>query len=56
MSFRFLGVVQKVFNEKGKLIEKYNVVDGTAGGGGEYKAVDGFGWTNGVVQRLLLKK
>jgi hypothetical protein len=30
------------------------VIDiGRSGGGGEYPAQDGFGWTNGVTKRLL---
>lgn len=37
----------------GKLVEKYNVEAQTAGGGGEYPTQDGFGWTNGVLARLL---
>ena len=40
---------QKVFNETGKMLEKYDVVEsGKLGGGGEYPVQDGFGWTNGV--------
>jgi alpha,alpha-trehalase len=35
-------------------LEKYNVVDiDLATGGGEYPVQDGFGWTNGVLLRLL---
>ena len=38
-----------------KLIEKYHIADGVPreGGGGEYPLQDGFGWTNGVVRRLI---
>jgi len=44
----------KVYNETGKLVEKYNVVDiNAAGGGGEYPLQDGFGWTNGVLSDLF---
>ena len=44
----------KVFNETGKLMEKYNVLDtGLTAGGGEYPLQDGFGWTNGVLLYLL---
>jgi alpha,alpha-trehalase len=44
----------KVFNDTGKLMEKYNVVDtGLKAGGGEYPLQDGFGWTNGVLLNLL---
>ncbi|HVW14424.1 MAG TPA: alpha,alpha-trehalase TreA, partial [Mucilaginibacter sp.] len=43
-----------VFNETGKLMEKYNVIDtGVKAGGGEYPLQDGFGWTNGVLLDLL---
>jgi alpha,alpha-trehalase len=46
--------VERVFKETGKLTEKYNVVDISAGGagGGEYPNQDGFGWTNGVYQKF----
>lgn len=43
----------EVFRETGKLVEKYNVVEGVGGSGGEYPNQDGFGWTNGVLLRLL---
>ncbi|MBC7175062.1 MAG: hypothetical protein H5U34_02340, partial [Klebsiella pneumoniae] len=38
-----------------KLIEKYHIATGVPheGGGGEYPLQDGFGWTNGVVRRLI---
>jgi alpha,alpha-trehalase len=51
---RFLASVEKVYAGEHKLVEKY-VVDGSggAGGGGEYPLQDGFGWTNGVVLRML---
>ena len=43
-----------VFNDTGKLMEKYNVVDtDVKAGGGEYPLQDGFGWTNGVLLNLL---
>ncbi len=43
----------KVYLETGKMMEKYNVVDlDKPGGGGEYDAQDGFGWTNGVFLSL----
>jgi alpha,alpha-trehalase len=41
--------VETVFKEKGKITEKYNVVDMlNNAGGGEYPNQLGFGWTNGV--------
>ncbi len=51
---RWLATNQKVFSEAGKMVEKYNVVDGDGlGGGGEYPLQDGFGWTNGVAEALI---
>ena len=41
------------YSKTGKLVEKYNVVSGTKGQGGEYPGQDGFGWTNGVLQSLM---
>ena len=42
------------FETTGQLLEKYDVETiGHAGGGGEYDVQDGFGWTNGVLLRLL---
>lgn len=50
---RWLALNKKVFQQEGKMMEKYNVVDTTLpGGGGEYKNQDGFGWTNGVALGL----
>ena len=40
---------ERVYENTGKMMEKYNVVNtGLTAGGGEYPAQDGFGWTNGV--------
>ena len=51
---RWIKTNMKVFNEKRKLVEKYNVVNSKQlGGGGEYPLQDGFGWTNGVLAALL---
>lgn len=51
---RWIQTNLKVYKEKGKLVEKYNVVDPSmSAGGGEYELQDGFGWTNGVLQKLL---
>jgi len=50
---RWLELVSSVYAETGKLLEKYNVVTLTSGGGGEYPLQDGFGWTNGVTTALL---
>jgi alpha,alpha-trehalase len=44
----------RVFKQTGKLLEKYNVVDTSlTAGGGEYPLQDGFGWTNGVLLKLM---
>lgn len=45
-----------VYEKHGYLLEKYNVVlSGLAGTGGEYEVQEGFGWTNGVLLRLMQK-
>jgi alpha,alpha-trehalase len=41
------------YRRSGKLVEKYNVDSAGEGGGGEYPNQDGFGWTNGVLRKLL---
>jgi alpha,alpha-trehalase len=47
--------VQDVYRQSGKLVEKYDVeTTGRSGGGGEYPTQDGFGWTNGVIRKLLV--
>jgi len=44
----------RVYSKTGKLMEKYNVLDTTLiAGGGEYPTQDGFGWTNGVLMKIL---
>lgn len=54
---RWLDLNDKVFRNTGKMTEKYNVVDlSLDGGGGEYPNQDGFGWTNGVYQKLNSEK
>jgi len=51
---RWVKLNEKVYKETGKLMEKYNVVDINKGaGGGEYAGQDGFGWTNGVLLKLI---
>ena len=51
---RWVQLNQKVYQNTGKLMEKYNVVNPSLeSGGGEYPNQDGFGWTNGVLLRLL---
>jgi alpha,alpha-trehalase len=51
---RWMLNVNDVYAKRGKLVEKYDVlVPGRAGGGGEYPLQDGFGWTNGVMRKLM---
>jgi alpha,alpha-trehalase len=42
-----------VYEATGRLVEKYDVSGNAAARGGEYPLQDGFGWTNGVLRRLL---
>ena len=52
---RWMVNVEEVYQRTGKLVEKYDVVTtGRKGGGGEYPTQDGFGWTNGVLRKLLV--
>jgi alpha,alpha-trehalase len=51
---RWTKTVTEAYKQKGKLVEKYNVVDTTKPPqAGEYALPDGFGWTNGVLLALL---
>jgi len=51
---RWMANVNDVYRQSGKLVEKYDVVTtGRSGGGGEYPLQDGFGWTNGVMRKLI---
>lgn len=45
---RWTEMVEHVYEKTGKLLEKYDVVNVSDTGGGEYPNQDGFGWTNGV--------
>lgn len=55
ITHRWTRLNEKVYDNTGKMMEKYNVVSvDLAAGGGEYQSQDGFGWTNGVY--LALKK
>ena len=51
---RWMANVNELYRQSGKLVEKYNVVTIGRGGGGEYPLQDGFGWTNGVMRRLMV--
>jgi alpha,alpha-trehalase len=51
---RWVNMNVAVYKKTGKMLEKYNVYElGQESGGGEYPLQDGFGWTNGVLLRLL---
>lgn len=50
---RWINMVEKVYSKTGKLLEKYDVVNVSDTGGGEYPNQDGFGWTNGVYRALI---
>ena len=51
---RWINLNVKVYKNTGKMVEKYNVMDlSLEAGGGEYPVQDGFGWTNGVLLKLL---
>ena len=54
VAHRWVRLNTRVFAQTGKLLEKYDVLDPTRpAGGGEYPLQDGFGWTNGVLLKLL---
>ena len=51
---RWIALNNKVYMTTGKLMEKYDVEHaGLTAGGGEYPGQDGFGWTNGVLLKLI---
>lgn len=51
---RWISLNVDVYNRTGKLMEKYNVENiSLDAGGGEYVGQDGFGWTNGVLIKLM---
>lgn len=52
---RWLAMVEGHYAATGQLLEKYDVEQCRAGGGGEYGTEIGFGWTNGVTLELLLR-
>lgn len=49
----WLAMIEQEFAATGKLLEKYDVEQCGAGGGGEYGTEIGFGWTNGVSLAML---
>lgn len=53
---RWVTLNLRVYENTGKMVEKYNVEDmSLEAGGGEYPVQDGFGWTNGVLLSLLME-
>jgi alpha,alpha-trehalase len=50
---RWIAENVEIFRATGRLVEKYDVSGDDAARGGEYPLQDGFGWTNGVLRRLL---
>jgi alpha,alpha-trehalase len=50
---RWVRTVSGFYDCTGRMVEKYDIESGQAGGGGEYPVQDGFGWTNGVTRALL---
>ena len=54
---RWVKLNSDVYSRTFKMTEKYNVEDlSKESGGGEYPTQDGFGWTNGVYQKLTAEK
>jgi len=52
---RWMLNVTRVYRSSGKLVEKYDVIaTDRPGGGGQYPTQDGFGWTNGVMRKLMV--
>lgn len=53
-AIRWAQLNMKVYKATGKMMEKYNVTDThLEAGGGEYPSQDGFGWSNGVLLKLM---
>jgi alpha,alpha-trehalase len=50
---RWTDTVARTYRDTGKMLEKYDLEQRKAGGGGEYPTQDGFGWTNGVTAAIL---
>lgn len=54
VAHRWATLNVRVYRNTGKLMEKYNVIDAhLTAGGGEYPSQDGFGWTNGVLLKII---
>ena len=56
ITHRWLETVGSLYEREWKLVEKYALHAASGGGGGEYPLQDGFGWTNGVIRKLLEDK
>jgi len=50
---RWMHVNLTVYGISGKLVEKYDLLTASGGSGGEYATQIGFGWTNGVLRKLM---
>jgi alpha,alpha-trehalase len=50
---RWIATNLRGYAASGVLREKYDIESGRAAGGGEYVLQTGFGWTNGVLARLM---
>ena len=50
---RWINVNLTVFAASRKFVEKYDLITASGGAGGEYTTQIGFGWTNGVLRRLM---
>ncbi|UEG53536.1 alpha,alpha-trehalase TreA [Mucilaginibacter daejeonensis] len=54
LALRWMALNITTFKKTGKLSEKYDVQHtASKAGGGEYPLQDGFGWTNGVLLKLM---
>jgi len=51
---RWIDENVEAYAASGKLVEKYDVSGDGPAGGGEYPTQDGFGWTNGVLRKLMV--
>ena len=57
ISQRWIDNNVRVYRNTGRMVEKYNVVNTKLrAGGGEYPVQDGFGWSNGVLLKLMEKE
>ena len=45
---KWMKINEEIYDQEGKMFEKYNVIEMKSGGGGEYPGQDGFGWTNAI--------